>query len=118
MARGEHAELCIFAPEELREALRANLGVKLIACCRLFLPIRLVFHAEFKSAASVSDAEDCAADFLWFARTGTFLFQTDEDRLRFCRVELQDDPAFIGCPRLGGQLAVERCELAVGRVHV
>src|SRR6476661_9909309 len=98
--------MSIFALEELREALRADLGMKVIACCRLFLPIRLVFHAEFKSAASVGDAEDCAADFLWFARTGTFLFQTDEDRLRFCRVELQDDPALVGGARLGGQLAV------------
>ena len=54
----------------------------LLASGRLFLTIRLIFHAEFKSVASVGDAEDRTADFLWFAGTGTFLFQTDEDRLR------------------------------------
>src|SRR4051812_40959347 len=62
-----------------------------IARRRLFLSVRLVFHAKFKSAASVGNAEDRAADFLLFAGTGTFLFQIDKDRLRFGRVELQDD---------------------------
>src|SRR6478736_9631360 len=107
MARGTHAGMCAFTPEDLRHALRAIRGAKLFACDRLFLPIRLVFHAEFKSAASVGNAEDCTANFLFFARTGTFPFQTLEDRLRFWRIELQDDPALVGCARLHGQLAVE-----------
>ena len=66
----------------------------------------------------MGNAEDCTADFLWFAGTGTFPFQTNEDRLRLWWVELQDDPTLVGHTRLHGQLAVERRELAVGRVHV
>src|SRR5262245_9797442 len=89
-----------------------------VVCFRLFLPVRLVFHAEHEFVAAMSDAEDLAWDFLWLARTGMLLFQTNEDLLRLSRIELQEDPALVGHTRLHGQLAVERRKLAIGRVHI
>src|SRR6187399_2086812 len=84
---------------------------------RPLIPIGLIFDAELKTVSGVGDAKDRAADGLWLARARTFLFQTDKDRLRFRRVELQDDPSLIADASFGDQLAVERGKLAIGRVH-
>src|SRR5262245_56851412 len=93
-------------------------GTLVLFVSALFLPVRLVFHAEHAFVAAMGDGEVRALDFLWLARTGMLLFQTNEDRLRLWRVELQDDPALVGHTRLHGQLAVERRKLAIGRVHI
>src|SRR3954463_12869244 len=81
------------------------------------LPVRLIGDAEFKRVAVVGDAKDGAADGLWLVPAGMVLFQTEEDRLRFRGIKLQDNPALSGDACLRDELAIERRELAIGRIH-